>query len=222
MRTVPPLLFLSLLATAACSVAGGETEEEIIDEGEVILANPDDQGKADSVFGKTLRYNLRGEWPWTAGDDSLTTDTEVVQQTSSQVRVRALRVAIGMAPGELLELSVDARAFNVITDIAFLLWTAGAGDRAVWLPTSCMQNYFQRIVIDRASREIDVIARGADGDTARTLTFAECGIPDDVTQVALFPFPSSNWWSLLGSHQVTIEANCGGADCPAPRPILYY
>ena len=222
MRTVPPLLFLSLLATAACSVAGGETEEEIIDEGEVILANPDDQGKADSVFGKTLRYNLRGEWPWTAGDDSLTTDTEVVQQTSSQVRVRALRVAIGMAPGQPLDLSVDAQALNIITDMAFLLWTAGAGDRAVWLPTTCAQNYFQRVVIDPASREIDVIARGADGDVSRTFSFAECGIPEDVTQVALFPFPSSNWWSLMGNHEVRIEADCGEADCPAPRPIFYF
>jgi len=221
MKTVPVVLFLLLQATAACTVAGGE-EEEIIDEGEVTLANPDDEGKSDTVFGKTLRYNLSGQWPWTAGDDSMTTDTEVVQQTSNLVRVRALRVEIGMAPGQLLDLSVDARALNVITDMAFLLWTSGAGDRAAWLPTTCEQNYFQRVVIDQASREIDVIARGADGDSSRTLTFAECGIPEDVTQVALFPFPSSNWWSLLGSHEVRIWATCGDAGCPAPRPILYY
>jgi len=220
-RTVPALL---LVLASACSVAGDE--EEIVDEGAVTLANPDDQGKADTVFGKQLRYQIRGEWSWTAGDTRMLTDTEVTLQTSNMVRVKALRTAVGIPDNDLLELSVDAESFNdlgeISTDMAFILWTAGAGDRAAWLPTTCAQNYFERVVVDRHSGELHAAIRGASGDAVRTYSFAECGIPDDVTQVALFPFPSSGWWSLEGYYHLGIDASCGSAECPAPRPIYQF
>lgn len=226
MKTVPALLILLVAAAApACTVAGGD-EEEITDDGEVTLSNPDDQGKADTVFGKTLRYNLRGEWSWTTGDDSMTSDAEVLVQTSDMVRVRGLRVAIGMPATELLEVSVDAESFNdlgeISTDMAFILWTTD-GNRSYWRPTFCPKNnYFERVVIDRAGREIDTVARTAGGDTARTFSFAECGIPDTVSQVALFAFPSSGWWSLEGYYHLKIEADCGTEQCQAPRPVLTF
>jgi len=220
-RWAPALL---LLLSSACSVAGDE--DEIVDEGSVTLANPDDQGKADTVFGKTLRYNIRGEWSWQAGKTAMTTDSEVLIQTSTAIRVKALRVAIGLPPTDVLDLSVDAEAFNdfgeISTDMAFILWTAGYGDRAVWLPTTCAQNYFERVVIDPVSREMDAVTRGEDGDTARSFTFAECGIPADISQVALFAFPSSGWWSLEGYYQLKIEADCSDAACPPPRPIFNF
>ena len=224
-KTVPVALFLFALSSApACTVAGDE--EEILEEGEVTLVSPDDAGKSDTVFGKTLRYNLRGEWPWTAGNRSMTTDTEVVIQTGDMVRVRALRVAIGVPPAELLEVSVDAESFNdlgeISTDMAFILWTAD-GKQSYWRPTYCPQtNYFERVIIDRASRQMDVIARTASGDRARTLSFAECGIPDDVSQVALFGFPSSGWWSLEGYYHLKVEADCGSELCPAPKPVFTF
>jgi hypothetical protein len=223
MRRFSVLLVLSVLASA-CSVEG--SDEEIIDEGQVDLANPDDEGKGDTVFGKTLRYNLRGEWSWTAGDDSMTTDTEVLLQTSTMVRVRALRVAIGMPASELLDVSVDAESFNdlgeISTDMAFILWTADS-KQSYWRPTYCPQNnYFERVIIDRAGRQMDVIARTANGDRARTLSFAECGIPDDVSQVALFAFPSSGWWSLEGYYHLKVEADCGTELCPAPKPVFTF
>jgi len=225
MKTVPALLFLILQATAACTVAG-EDGDDIIDEGEVTLANPDDQGKSDTVFGKALRYNIRGEWPWQAGKTSMTTDSEVLVQTTTAMRVKALRVAIGLPPNDVLDLSVDAEAFNdfgeISTDMAFIMWTAGYGDRAVWLPTTCAQNYFERVVIDPERRAMDAMTREADGDSARTYTFAECGIPDDISQVALFAFPSSGWWSLEGYYHLKIEADCSGSPCPPPRPIFTF
>jgi hypothetical protein len=219
-RIVPALL---LLLASACTVAGDE-EDHILDEGSVTLANPDDQGKADTVFGKQLRYAIRGEWSWTEGEYSMQTDTEVLLQTSNMVRVKALRVAIGVPDDELLDLSVDAESFNdfgeISTDMAFIMW-ASEGSKA-WIPTSCAQNYFERVVVDRQNREIDVVARGADGDTARSFTFAECGIPAGTTQVAIFPFPSSGWWSLEGYYHLKIEADCGTAVCPAAKPVLYF
>jgi hypothetical protein len=227
MKTVPALLFLSLLAAAACTVAGGEEGEEILEEGEITLMSPDDQGKSDTVFGKTLRYNLRGNWSWTAGDESMTTDTEVLLQTTNMMRVRALRVAIGMPASELLQLSVDAEAFNnlgeISTDMAFILWTTDSR-QSYWRPTSCSEssNYFEQVIIDREGRQMDVIARTASGDQTRTLSFAECGIPDDVSQVALFAFPSSGWWSLEGYYHLKIEADCGSEICPAPKPVLTF
>ncbi len=225
-KTVPVALFLLSLSSApACTVAGGE-EDEILEEGEVTLVSPDDAGKSDTVFGKTLRYNLRGDWPWKAGNGSMATDTEVLLQTSNMVRVRALRVAIGMPPSELLEVSVNAEAFNdlgeISTDMAFILWTAD-GKQSYWRPTYCPQtNYFERVIIDRAGREMDVIARTATGDRARTLSFAECGIPDDVSQVALFAFPSSGWWSLEGYYHLEVEADCGTEICPEPKPVFVF
>lgn len=226
MNRAAPLLLLALVSalTPACAVEVDGGDDEILEEGEVTLANPDDQGKSDTVFGKTLRYNIRGEWYWTAGDDSMTTDTEVLVQTSSMVRVKALRVAIGLPAREPLDVSVNAEAFNdlgdISTDMAFLLF-ASEGSKA-WIPTRCAQNYFERVVVDRQAREIDVIARGADGDIARTYSFAECGIPDGTTQVALFPFPSSGWWSLEGYYHLAIEADCGSELCPAGEPVLYF
>lgn len=225
MKTVPIALFLLIGSAApACTVAGDE--EEILEEGEVTLANPDDEGKSDTVFGKTLRYNLRGEWPWSDGDDSMITDTEVLIQTNTMMRVRALRVAIGMpSGGEPLDLSVDAEAFNdfgeISTDMAFLLWTADA-NRSYWRPSICGQNYFERVVIDPESEEVDVIARTVDGDVARTYSYIQCGIPPNVSQVALMAFPSSGWWSLEGYYHLKIEADCGTARCPAPRPIQIF
>ena len=224
-KTVPSLLFVVLASSGACTVAG-DPEDEVVDEGEVTLANPDDAGKADTVFGKTLRYNIRGEWTWTAGDSSMQTDSEVVLQTANLVRVKALRVAIGLPPNDVLDLSVDAEAFNdfgeISTDMAFILWTAGYGDRAAWLPTTCAQNYFERVVIDPSTREMEAVTRGANGDTARTFTFAECGIPADISQVALFAFPSSGWWSLEGYYHLKIEADCSGSGCPPARPIYQF
>jgi hypothetical protein len=228
MNRVGPLLFAALFATTlapacALSVDGGG-EDEILEEGDVTLANPDDQGKADTVFGKTLRYNIRGEWFWTEGDDSMLSDTEVVTQTDDMVRVRALRIAIGLPADELLDVSVDAEAFNdlgdISTDMAFILFAADR-DQA-WIPTRCPQNYFERVVVDAQNREIDVVARGEDEDTTRRFSFAECGIPDGISQVALFPFPSSGWWSLEGYYHLKIEADCGTSLCPAGRPIRYY
>jgi hypothetical protein len=220
-RWAPALL---LLLASACTVAGDEKEDDILDEGEITLANPDDQGKSDTVFGKQLRYAIRGEWYFDPQDDSMTTDTEVLLQTSTLVRVKALRTAIGLPEDELLDVSVDAESFNdlgeISTDMAFILF-ASEGSKA-WIPTRCAQNYFERVVVDRASREIDVVARGAEGDTARTFTFAECGIPDRSTQVAIFPFPSSNWWSLEGYYHLKIEADCGSRLCPAATPVLYF
>ena len=221
--TIRPFALL-LTLTSACTVAGGE-DDDIIDEGEVTLASPDDEGKSDTVFGKTLRYNLRGEWSWTSGEVSMTTDTEVLVQTGTMMRVKALRVAIGMPRSEVLELSVDAEAHNdlgeISTDMAFILWTTD-DTRPYWRPTYCSQNYFERVIIDRSNREMDVIAREASGDVARTFSFAECGIPDNVSQVALFPFPSSGWWSLEGYYYVKIEADCGTQACMAPKPVITY
>ncbi|HEU5057871.1 MAG TPA: hypothetical protein VFU21_15170 [Kofleriaceae bacterium] len=226
-KTVPSLLFLTLIASTApaCTVAGGE-EEEILEEGEVVLASPDDEGKSDTVFGKTLRYNLRGTWPWTTGDDSMITDTEVLQQTNNMMRVRALRIEIGMPATELLEVSVDAESFNdlgeISTDMAFILWTADA-NRSYWRPTFCPRNnYFERVIIDRDGKEMDVVARTADGDIARTFSFSECGIPADVSQVALLAFPSSGWWSLEGYYHLKVEADCGTEQCPAPKPVFVF
>lgn len=225
-KTVPALLYLLVAAAApACTVAGDE--DDILEEGEVTLVSPDDQGKSDTVFGKTLRYNLRGEWPWTAGDTSMITDTEVLIQTGDMVRVKALRIAIGMPASEPLELSVDAESFNdlgeISTDMAFILWTTD-GKQSYWRPTYCSQNtnYFESVIIDRQAREMDVVARTASGDRARTLSFAECGIPDDVSQVALFAFPSSGWWSLEGYYHLKVEADCGTEICPAPRPVFQF
>ena len=216
-------LILSL-ALSACTVEGGD--DELVEEGEVVLANPDDEGKGDTVFGKTLRYNLRGEWQWTEGDDSMTSDAEVLVQTSNMMRVRGLRVAIGMpANGEMLDLSVDAEAFNdfgeISTDMAFILWTADAA-QSYWRPTSCSQNYFERVVIDPVGREIDVVARTASGDITRNFSFADCGIPADVSQAAIFAFPSSGWWSLEGYYHLKIEADCGTEVCPGPKPVLTF
>lgn len=222
MKTVPALL-IALALAPACTVAGDEGED-ILDEGEVTLANPDDQGKSDTVFGKQLRYAIRGEWYFDPQDHSMSTDTEVLLQTSTMVRVKALRTAIGLPEDELLDVSVDAESFNdlgeISTDMAFILF-ASEGSKA-WIPTRCAQNYFERVVVDRANREIDVVARGEGGDTARTFTFAECGIPDRSTQVAIFPFPSSNWWSLEGYYHLKIEADCGSRICPAATPVLYF
>ena len=218
---------LILLFMSACTVAGGEDGEEILEEGEITLMSPDDQGKSDTVFGKTLRYNLRGDWSWTTGDESMTTDTEVLVQTSTMMRVRALRVAIGIPANGLLGLSVDAEAFNdlgeISTDMAFILWTTDSR-QSYWRPTSCSQNsnYFEQVIIDTESRQMDVVARTAAGDRARALSFAECGIPDDVSQVALFAFPSSGWWSLEGYYHLKIDADCGTELCPGPRPVLTY
>src|SRR6185503_10449319 len=64
-KTVPSLLFVVLASSGACTVAG-DPEDEVVDEGEVTLANPDDAGKADTAFGKALRYVVRDEWAWTA------------------------------------------------------------------------------------------------------------------------------------------------------------
>lgn len=220
-RTAPALL---LALASACTVAGGEQDEDILDEGSVTLANPDDQGKSDTVFGKQLRYAIRGEWPWNPDRQSMVSDTEVLLQTSTMVRVKALRVAIGVPDDELLDVSVDAESFNdlgeISTDMAFIMW-ASEGPKA-WIPTSCAQNYFERVVVDRQNREIDVVARGEGGDTARTFSFAECGIPDGTTQVAIFAFPSSGWWSLEGYYHLKIEASCGSRLCPAAEPVLYY
>ena len=220
MKTVPVVLFLLLQATAACSVAG-EEDEEVIDEGEVTLANPDDDGKSDTVFGKSLRYMVRGDWAWAEGDDSMVTDTEVLFQSKDLIRVRALRTSIGIPREEILDLSVDAESFNdlgdISTDMAFLLFTSDSNSGSAWRPTVCTQNYFERVVIDRSNQEMDVIAHSAEGDTARTYSFAECGIPNDVSQVAIFPFPSRGWWSLEGYYQLKIEADCGTTVCPAGR-----
>jgi hypothetical protein len=227
MKTVPIALFLLLASSApACTVAGEDGEDDILEEGEVTLMNPDDEGKSDTVFGKRLRYNIRGEWSWTAGDRSMVTDADVLSQTSDQVRVRGLRVAIGMPPdAEMLELSVDAESFNdlgeISTDMAFILWTADAS-QSYWRPTSCRQNYFERVVVDPENRELDVIARTESGDIARSFSFDECGISGTVSQVALFAFPSSGWWSLEGYYHLKIEADCGTAVCPAPRPVLMF
>ena len=228
-KTVPALLFFSLVASSApaCTVAGGEeADEEILEEGDVSLESPDDQGKSDTVFGKTLRYNLRGEWPWTEGDDSMTSDADVVTQTNDMMRVRGLRIAIGMPPTELLEVAVDAESFNdlgeISTDMAFILWTTDA-NRSYWRPTFCPQNnYFERVIIDRASKQMDVIARTAGGDRARSFSFAECGILDNVSQVALFAFPSSGWWSLEGYYHLKVEADCGSERCGAPKPVVMF
>ena len=215
------LLSLVLGSASACTIAGGE-EDELLEEGEVTLTSPDDEGKSDTVFGKTLRYNLRGEWFWEAGRESMITDAEVLTQTSNMMRVRGLRVAIGMPQDEILELSVDAEAFNdlgeISTDMAFILWTAGA-NLSYWRPTFCAQNYFERVIIDPEGKEMDVIARTAEGDVSRTFSFTDCGIPPDVSQVALFAFPSSGWWSLEGYYHLKIEADCGTSLCPAPEPI---
>jgi len=61
---LPAALSLLIGSASACTVAGGE-DDDVLEEGDVTLANPDDAGKADTVFGKTLRYNIRGEWTWT-------------------------------------------------------------------------------------------------------------------------------------------------------------
>ena len=224
MKTPLITCFLLTVATSsACTIAG--EDDDLLEEGSVTLANPDDQGKSDTVFGKTLRYNITVEWPWFAGDTSMTTDAEVLMQTSNMVRVRGRRVAIGLPPTDVLDLSVDAEAYNdfgeLSTDMAFILWTAGYGDRAAWLPTRCTQNYFERVVIDTSAREMDAVFRAVDGEGSRTYTFAECGIPDDVSQVALFAFPSSGWWSLEGYYHLKIDADCSGTPCPPPRPIFY-
>ncbi len=219
-RTVPALL---LLLASACSVAGSE-EDDILDEGSVTLANPDDQGKADTVFGKQLRYAIRGEWTFDTQNTSMATDSEVLLQTSSMVRVKALRVAIGAPEVGFLDVSVDAEAFNdfgeISTDMAFIVW-ASEGQKA-WIPTRCRQNYFQRMVVDRYAGEITVMARGESEDALRIFTFADCGIPEGATQFAIFPFPSSGWWSLEGYYHLKIEANCGGQVCPAAKPVLYF
>jgi hypothetical protein len=219
MKTFPFALLLIAGSASACTVSGGE-DDDILEEGEVTLANPDDEGKSDTVFGKSLRYMVRGEWTWTAGDRSMTTDTEVLFQSKDTVRVRALRVSIGVPRDEVLELSVDAESFNdlgdISTDVAFILWTTDAS-HSYWMPTYCSQNYFERVVIDPSNREMDVVAHGAGGDTARTFSFSECGIPDDVSQVAIFPFPSRGWWSLEGYYNLKIEADCGTSVCPAGK-----
>ena len=216
-KTVPSLLFVVLASSGACTVAG-DPEDEVVDEGEVTLANPDDAGKADTVFGKALRYVVRDEGAWTAGDTSLTTGTEVLAQSNDALRVRAMRISIGVPQDEILELSVTAESFNdlgdISTDMAFILFTTDAS-RSVWRPTSCSQNYFGRVVIDRSYQEMDVVAHGPDGDKTRTFSFAECGIPQDVSQVAIFPFPSRGWWSLEGYYQLRVEADCGTRHCPA-------
>ena len=213
------LLLFVLISGCAVEVEGGE--DGFIEEGEVVLANPDDEGKGDTVFGKTLRYAVRDEWNWFEGDDEMTTGSDVMSQTDTTVRVSALRIALGLPPTEILRLSIDAESFNdfgeLSTDMAFLLFIPGA-DRT-WQPTHCAQNYFESAVIDTESREIDVVARGAAGDTARTFSFSECGIPDGIDQVAIFPFPSSNWWSLEGYYHLKIEADCGSRLCPAGRTL---
>lgn len=225
MNRAAPLCLVLAALLPACAVEVDGADDDILEEGEVTLANPDDEGKGDTVFGKRLRYNIRGEWTWTDGEDRMVTDTEVVTQTADMVRVKALRTAIGMAPGAPLEVAVDAEAFNdlgeISTDMAFLLWTTDAA-RSYWRPTSCAQNYFERVIIDPARQEMDVIARTEAGDRARTFSFAECGIAADVSQVAIFPFPSSGWWSLEGYYHLKIEADCGGGACPAPRPVLTF
>ena len=137
MKTPLITCFLLTVATSsACTIAG--EDDDLLEEGSVTLANPDDQGKSDTVFGKTLRYNITVEWPWFAGDTSMTTEAEVLMQTSNMVRVRGRRVAIGLPPTDVLDLSVDAEAYNdfgeLSTDMAFILWTAGYGDRAAWQP----------------------------------------------------------------------------------------
>jgi len=164
---------------------------------------------------------VRGDWAWTEGDDSMVTDTDVLFQSNDLIRVRALRTSIGIPREEILDLSVDAESFNdlgdISTDMAFLLFTSDSNSGSAWRPTVCTQNYFERVVIDRSNQEMDVIAHSAEGDTARTYSFAECGIPNDVSQVAIFPFPSRGWWSLEGYYQLKIEADCGTTVCPAGR-----
>ena len=223
MKTVPAVLFLLLASGApACTVAGGE--EEVIDEGEVTLANPDDAGKSDTVFGKSLRYVVRADWTWSEGDEEMTTDSEVLTQTNDMVRVNALRIIFGLPRDEVLRISVNAESFNdlgeISTDMAFLLFAPDA--KKTWQPTRCEQNYFESAIVDAQNREIDVVARGAAGDTLRTFTFAECGIPEDTTQVALFPFPSSGWWSLEGYYHLEVEADCGSRLCPAGKYLYPY
>ena len=224
MKTPLVACLLTVASASACTVSGDG--EEILEEGEVTLANPDDQGKSDTVFGKTLRYNIRGELRWTPGEESIVTDTEVVIQTGTMMRVRSPRVAIGMpANGEVLDLSVDAEANydlgEISTDMAFILWTADA-QRSYWRPTICGQNYFERVVIDPLNEQIDVIARTVDGDVSHTYSYLQCGIPPAVSQVALFAFPSSGWWSLEGYYHLKIEADCGDEVCPAPQPIRIF
>lgn len=213
------LLVVTVLASA-CSVEG---EDEIVDDGEVTLANPDDEGKGDTVFGKILRYSVRSEWPWTAGDESLVSDATVVAQTDSTVRVRGLRFSFGIPRDELLRISVDAESFNdfgeLSTDMAFILFVPSP-DGTTWEPARCPQSYFESVVIDKQNREIDVVARNAAGDVARTYAFGYCGIPNTVEQVAIFAFPSSNWGNMEGYYQLKVEADCGTQPCPAGK-FLY-
>jgi hypothetical protein len=203
---------------AVASGCMAEAEQDI-DEGAVVLENPDDEGKADSVFGKSLHYVVRGDWSW-LGEDEMMTDSEVLTQNDTTVRVRALRTIFDVpANGDLLQISVDAESFNdlgeISTDMAFLLMVPMDG---VWQPVRCEHNYFEKVLVDPINQEIDAIARTDGGDVARTYSFESCGIPDDIGQVAILPFPSSNWGNLEGYYHLKIEAECGGFACPRSSP----
>jgi hypothetical protein len=206
---------LLLIAALSSACATEVTGEEIFDEGSVTLSNPDDEGKGDTVFGKTLRYAVRGEWTWFDEDGTLRTDTEVTSQTDTTVRVLALRIAVGIPQDELLRLSVDAESFNDLgdlsTDMAFLLFVPGPDQG--WQPTQCAQSYFESAIIDPMNREIDVVTAVG---SKRTYSFASCGIPDQVEKVAIFPFPSSNWGNMEGYYHLKVEADCGSRICPNP------
>lgn len=215
---IPALMALSLLASAC---AQGEVTIE--DQGEVSLENPEDEGKGDTVFGKRLRYLVRGEWTWFADQGKSTwTDTEVLSQTDTTVRVRALRWHFALPRNQVVEIAVDARAFNdlgeISTDMAFILMSLD--DAGEWNVARCDdRSYFEAVALDTKHLELDATARTESGEVEKTYSFEECGIPEDAGSISMFPFPSSNWGNMEGYYHLDVRASCNGDPCPdAPYP----
>jgi hypothetical protein len=197
------LLLVALCASTACATAD--------DDATIELANPDDEGKDDSISGKRLHAVLRGEWRWQRGADydAMRTDVEVLSRTSSDVRVRALRIGFELRPGEVLDLAADEELLDIGTDIAFLLYTRDSSEQAWALATCEAQTYYERIKVDPTARTLGVQV----GGTGRTFTWDQCGIPHTTTSVAVFPFPSSNWFGLEGNYRLQIGVRCNGTTC---------
>jgi hypothetical protein len=208
---------LSLLALVAAGACAGVED----DDGTVVLGDPDEEGRSDSAFGKTLHYIVRGDWRWHEDDGRrMRTDTEVLSNTDETLRFRALRIILDLRFDEIMELSVRPASFNdlapLTTRMAFLLFHGNG--RGTWELVSCNdQTYFASVIIDNKARELDVEARTPSGTVVRTHSFEDCGIPENAAAVGLLPFPSSNWFNLKGYYHLDVLARCNGFNCPTAR-----
>ncbi len=212
MRTHALALFVAL--AAGCGSAPPALQ------GDLTLNDPADQGKADSISGKQLRYTVDMFIGW-GGGAQWGSGVEM-SSLPGAATVRVTGPATVFQPRDNIEIKTVSNNWTEIKDLWIDMVMIPFARRVVqdqpypkFKPISCGgMNYASRVLVDPTNEEIDLL--GYKADTARSFKLADCGVAaaDGDLQIALLPVAAYDWGRINGEYGYLMKASCAIGECP--------